>query len=673
MESNNNIDMEGLCAVANSIRSLSIDAIQKAKSGHPGMVLGAAELAAVLYGEALKHNPANPSWINRDRFILSAGHGSMLLYSILHLAGYPVSLDDIKSFRQVGSICPGHPEHGVTPGVECTTGPLGQGVSIAVGMAVSEEMAASHFNREGFSIVDHYIYSLVGEGCLEEGVSSEAASIAGCLKLGRLIVFYDENRVSIDGPTDITFNEDIKKRYESYGWQVLNGSMYNMLQMMELIEEAKSSTDRPTLIILSSTIGNMSPLAGSCDCHGTPLGAENVALTKKNMGIPLDSSFYIIPKAHEYFSIKASKFKKDEADWNNLFDLWSAKYPQLRREWDEYIKSNATDGSAPVISLLDTPLDLDKKMATRSASGSILNNLFKKLPNLTGGSADLTGPNKTKLSNAEIFSATNRTGRYIEFGIREFAMSALCSGIALHGFFRPFCATFLVFADYLRAQLRLSSLMDLPIIYIFTHDSIFVGEDGPTHQSVETLASLRAIPGVVVLRPADSAETVLAWEIAANTHDHPVCIVLTRQDIAPFKKHDDTWRESIKARGAYVARFGGDRPDITILATGSEVTMALDAVNLYEEKNPTSAKSIRVVSILDFKKFDNITSEERNKVLLGGAKRVIACEAGVSDNWKEFVSDRKDLFCIDRFGLSGPGGAVAKTLGFTADDLSKLF
>lgn len=667
-----NMDIDGLCAVSTTIRSLAIDAIQKAKSGHPGMVLGAAELAAVLYGEILHHNPRNPSWLNRDRFILSAGHGSMLLYSILHLSGYDVSLDDIKSFRQVGSRCPGHPEYGVTPGVECTTGPLGQGVSIAVGMAISETMEAAHFNRDNYSVIDNYTYALLGEGCLEEGVSSESASLAGCLKLGKLIVYYDENRTSIDGPTDMTFNEDIRKRYESYGWQVLQGSMYDMVQIVQLTNEAKACTDRPTLIMLRSVIGNLSPLAGSCDSHGAPLGEENVALTKKTLGLPLDATFTILPAAVEYFNKKKTLFSKYESDWTTMFNEWSAKFPQLRRDWDSYLVANSVTSDSKNIDLSDILLDIKKPMATRAASGVILNALVKRAPNLVGGSADLTGPNKTKLSGEAVYSSINRAGRYIEFGIREFAMSAVCAGVALHGFFRPFCATFLVFADYLRAQLRLSSLMNLPIIYILTHDSIFVGEDGPTHQSVETLASLRAIPGVNVLRPADSFETRVAWDIAINTHDHPVCLVLTRQDLVPFNKYDTDWEGSLKKYGAYIARYGSSSPDITILATGSEVTMALDSCALYGEKNEGAAKNIRVVSIMDYKKFDSL-DEAIQKNIMGNARRVICAEAGVSDNWKQFATTKKDLFCIDRFGESGPAKEVAKDLHFTAADLAALF
>ena len=493
-------------AVATSIRSLSMDAIQKANSGHPGTPLGAAEAAAVLYGEILKHNPADSKWADRDRFVLSAGHGSMLLYSILHLSGYKVSIDDIKSFRQVGSVCCGHPEYGITDGVECTAGPLGQGVSIAVGMALAESMLAARFNTKNHTIVDHYTYSLVGEGCLEEGISSEASSLAGTLKLGKLIVFYDMNKISIDGSTDITFNEDVAKRYEAYGWQVLRGDMYKPAGIVKLVEKAKKCKDKPTLIILKSIIGFSSPKQGTADTHGAPLGADGIKHAKKVLGLPEDKDFYVVPEAYEYFAAKKAEFQAAEDRWNAEFEAWSKENPDLRKKWDEFHSDSATSDVADV-EFADTD-----KMATRDASGKALNMMCQKYGNIVGGSADLAGPNKTVLKDCDgIYTPENRIGRTIEYGIREFAMSAVCSGIALHGGLRPFSATFLVFADYLRAQLRVAALMNLPNIYVLTHDSIYVGEDGPTHQPVETLSSLRAIPNVQVLRPADAQETMEAW------------------------------------------------------------------------------------------------------------------------------------------------------------------
>ena len=650
---------KAITAVATSIRSLSMDAIQKANSGHPGTPLGAAEVAAVLYGEILKHNPADSKWADRDRFVLSAGHGSMLLYSILHLSGYKVTLDDIKSFRQVGSNCPGHPEYGMTDGVECTAGPLGQGVSMAVGMALAESMLAARFNTANHKIVNHYTYSLVGEGCLEEGVSSEACSLAGTLKLGKLIVFYDENRISIDGSTDITFSEDIAKRYEAYGWQVLKGSMYKPSEILKLTEKAKKCTDKPTLIMLKSVIGYSAPKAGTADVHGAALGADGVKAAKKFLGLPEDKDFTVLPEAYEYFNSKKASFAAAEEAWNEEFDAWSKENPKLRAEWDAYFSDSET-AEVP-----DVEFSATDKMATRAAGGKVLNMMAQRYGNLTGGSADLAGPNKTELKDCGgIYSPANRTGRTIEFGIREFAMSAVCSGMRLHGGLRPFCATFLVFADYLRPQLRVASLMKLPLIYIFTHDSIYVGEDGPTHQPVETLASLRAIPGVQVLRPADAQETLEAWKMAMDSKDHPVCIVLTRQDIQGFEKEDADWKKNIR-HGAYIAKKGGDTPDITILATGSEVSMAVQAAEMKAGKN------IRVVSILDYNKFDEMDKAEQDK-LTGGAKRIVCAEAGISANWKQFATSKNDLFCIDRFGESGPAAKVAEHLHFTAKDLAAI-
>lgn len=569
---------KGINAVASSIRSLSMDAIQKANSGHPGLPLGAAELAAVLYGEILKHNPADSKWTDRDRFVLSAGHGSMLLYSILHLSGYKVSIDDIKSFRQVGSKCPGHPEYGMTDGVECTSGPLGQGIAMAVGMAVAETMLAARFNTAKHKIVDHYTYALVGEGCLQEGVASEACSLAGHLKLGKLIAYYDCNKISIDGSTDITFTEDIAKRFEAYGWQVLSGSMYNPQEILKLSEEAKKCADKPTLIMLKSVIGYGAPLQGTPDVHGAPLGAEGVKTAKKTLGLPEDKDFYVLPEAYKYFEDKKSEFNSAEEDWKKEFAEWSKENPELRNQWDAFHSGKPT-GTAK-----DVGFKAEDKTATRGAGGKVLNVMADRYLNLVGGSADLSGPNKTQLKNGDgIYSDNNRIGRTVEFGIREFAMSALCSGISLHGGLRTFCATFLVFSDYMRAQIRLASLMKQPVIYIFTHDSIYVGEDGPTHQPIETLTALRAIPGVQVLRPGDAQETEAAWEEAIEANDHPVCIILTRQDLQGYEKADKDWKNTVKC-GAYIAKDCEGTPDVTVLASGSEVSMAIAAASKVPQK-----------------------------------------------------------------------------------------
>ena len=655
------MNKKGVEAVALSIRSLSMDAIQKANSGHPGLPLGAAEAAAVLYGEVMKHNPANSKWVDRDRFVLSAGHGSMLLYSILHLAGYKVSMDDIKNFRQVGSKCPGHPEFGDTDGVECTGGPLGQGVSMAVGMAVAESMLAAKFNTAKRTIVDHYTYSLVGEGCLQEGVASEACSLAGNLKLGKLIVFYDQNKISIDGCTDITFTDNIAKRYEAYGWQVLKGDMYDVEGIVKLVADAKACADKPSLIMLKSVIGKGAPKQGTADVHGAPLGAEGIIAAKKALGLPTDKDFYVVPEAYKYFEEKKAVFAKAEADWNAEFEAWSKENPELRKLWDAYHSDAVTDETVK-----DVEYKVGDACATRDASGKALNVIAARYANLVGGSADLMGPNKTafKATDNGTFSAKNRAGRTIEYGIREFAMSAVCAGISLHGGLRPFCATFLVFADYLRPSLRVVSLMKQPVIYVFTHDSIYVGEDGPTHQPIETMTSLRAIPGVQAIRPGDPEESMQAWNMAYASKDHPVCMAFTRQALAVYKKDDKNWKKNMANNGAYIVQTGSDTPDITILASGSEVNMALKAAAMVK------GKAIRVVSVPDLKKFESLSKAKQDKII-GDTKRIVCTEAGISMEWLQFTS-KENCFCIDTFGTSGPANKVAEYMGFTAEKLAKL-
>ena len=655
------MNVPALEKVALSIRSLSMDAIQKAKSGHPGLPLGCAELATVLYGEILNHNPKNATWLNRDRFVLSAGHGSMLLYSILHLSGYDVSLDDIKDFRQLGSKCPGHPEYGVTPGVECTTGPLGQGIAMATGMALAETMLAAKFNTENHKIVDHYTYALVGEGCLMEGVSSEASSFAGTNKLGKLIVFYDENKITIDGGTDSVFAEDVQKRYEAYGWQVLRGSMYNIEEIAKLVESAKAD-ERPSLIILKSAIGKGAPtVEGKSAAHGAPIGEEGVAEAKKNLGLNPEETFFVAKEAYDYFAEKQAGFAAKEESWNKVFDAWAKENPELLKLWNAYQNGEAikeiTEDMYPTFQIGD-------KIATRAAAGKTLTALTEAYPSMVGGSADLAGPNAIKFpAGAGVYSPETRDGRYIHFGIREFAMSCICNGMALHGGLKPFCGTFLVFADYLRPALRLSSLMNLPVVYVLTHDSIFVGEDGPTHQPIELVASLRSIPGVQVLRPADAEEAVEAWKIVKDVKDHPVCICLSRQNLPVFEKEDPDWKNTIKT-GAYIAKKSSDTPDVTVIATGSEVSLAIEAAKL-------SKKNVRVVSVLDKAAFES-QPEVLINTIIGSAKKVVVAEAGISQGWEGFATSKNDLFTINRFGNSAPGDVVAKALGLTAENLLKI-
>lgn len=651
------MNMKGLEATALSIRSLSMDAIQKAKSGHPGLPLGCAELAAVLYGEVMKHNPADSSWVDRDRFLLSAGHGSMLLYSILHISGYKVTMDDVKSFRQIGSHCPGHPEYGDTDGVECTSGPLGQGIAVAVGEAMAETMLAARFNTAEHKVVDHYTYALVGEGCLMEGVSAEASSLAGHLQLGKLIVFYDENKISIDGSTDITFTEDIAGRYRAYGWQVLAGDMYDMAGIAKLVEEAKAEKDKPTLIMLKSVIGKGSPVAGTSTAHGAPLGDENIARTKKDLGLDPEKNFYVVPEAYDYFKARGVEFAKAQDDWKKTFDAWSTANPELRKLWDDMHSLNVEAIELPSYKVGDS-------LATRAASGKALPVMARACPALVGGSADLEGPNSTALKDYGVYTADNREGRTIRFGIREFAMAAISSGITLHGGLRGFCATFAVFADYERPALRVASLMKLPVIYILTHDSIFVGEDGPTHQPIETLASLRGIPGVQVLRPADAEETNEAWKMAMDSKDHPVCLLLSRQNLTVFEKADADWKNTIKC-GGYIVRKGGDRPAVTVVATGSEVEMALKAAEMVE------GKSVRVVSVLDRELFLSQPKAIRDTIL-GDAPRVVVAEAGIKMGWEAVATSSEDLFCLNGFGASGPAAKVAEHFGFTAERLAKV-
>ncbi len=653
------MDKNGIAAVAKSIRSLSIDAIQKAKSGHPGLPLGCAELAAVLYGEVLKHNPADSKWADRDRFVLSAGHGSMLLYSILYLSGYKVTLDDIKNFRQVGSVCAGHPEYGWTDGVENTSGPLGQGIALAVGMAMAESMLAAKYNTKNHKIVDHYTYALCGEGCLEEGVSSEACSFAGHNKLGKLIVFYDQNKISIDGSTDITFTEDIGKRYEAYGWQVLKGDMYDVKDLLKLIEKAKKCSDKPTLIMLKSVIGKFAPKQGTPSVHGEPLGDADVAETKKNLGINPEEFFYVDPDALRYFNDKKAEFAKKQADWNAEFDAWSKENPELAKQWNASMNGEA-DGSAE-----DPVYEVGASVATRSASGDMINTMGYRYSSLVGGSADLKGSNKSGMKcDGGTYTPENRAGRSIEYGIREFGMAAEAAGMSLHGGIRPFVATYLVFSDYMRPAIRLASIMNQPVIYDLTHDSIYVGEDGPTHQPIEQLSSLRAIPGVQVIRPGDAEETVAAWHMAMESKDHPVVLSLTRQNVPVYAKEDGEWKENIK-KGGYIVKEGAGDPDVTIVATGSEVCMALEAAA------KVTGKTVRVVSVMDKKLFESQEESFQTKVL-GESSRVIIAEAGCSTGWEGWVTDKKDLFTIDRFGESGPGKKVAEALGFTADKLAEL-
>ncbi|MCX7026038.1 MAG: transketolase [Spirochaetes bacterium] len=661
------MDKKSLHSVALSMRSLTIDAIQKANSGHPGLPLGAAELGAFLYGAAMKYDPADPSWIDRDRFVLSAGHGSMFLYSILHLAGFPISIDDIKAFRQVGSKCPGHPEYGVTPGVETTTGPLGQGIAMAVGMAIAERMMGSKFNRPGFTVFDHYTYTLVGDGCLMEGVSSEACSLAGHLGLGKLIAYYDSNAVSIDGPTSITFTEDVGKRFEAYGWQVLSGDMYDFEGLETLTAKAKTDAGRPSLIILKSVIGKGSPnKQGTSGAHGSPLGEEEAAKAKAILGIPLDQPFWAAPEAYAFFEKRRVELAAAKAAWQKTYEAWGKANPELSEELSRwYFNRPAKEPDLPSFTAGD-------KIATRNASGKVLAAIATAWPNLVGGSADLQNPNVVGLpadpaGSSSVFGKDNPGGRYLHFGVREFAMTAITNGIALHGGLRAFTATFLVFADYMRPAIRLAALMKLPVVYVLTHDSIFVGEDGPTHQPIESLTALRTIPNLTVLRPADAEETAVAWRQAMERTDGPTVLALSRQNLPVVVKDDPEWPYTM-ALGAYVVRNPKVAPDLVLAASGSEVSLALAAADLVSGKKPNLA--IRIVSVPDRGTFYKAPAAVRDAILSPPAKIFVA-EAGISMGW-ERIAPFENILSIERFGESGPGDKVAAALGFTAQAFADL-
>ncbi len=647
-------------AIALSVRSLSMDAVQAANSGHPGMPMGMAELGALLYGEILSHYPGDPGWPNRDRFVLSAGHGSMFLYSLLHLSGYDLSLEELKQFRQVGSRTPGHPEYGHTPGVETTTGPLGQGVSNAVGMAIAEAMLADQFNTRKHTIVDHYTYVIAGDGCLMEGISSEACSLAGHLGLGKLIVFYDSNNISIEGSTELAFTEDPAKRYEAYGWQVLEGDAYDAKEILSLVEQAQDDEARPTLIKLNSVIGKGSPnKAGSADVHGAPLGAEEIAATRRALGIGEDEAFFIHPDATEHFEDYQEKLKRRHDEWQELFVEWAEANPELKQKWDRHF----SDGSSLLQNAELPQFAVGDKLATRQAGGKTLQALAKALPHLVGGSADLAPSNNTALPDYGSFTRDNRSGRTIHFGVREHAMAAISNGIALHGGFRPFCATFLVFSDYMRGAMRLSALMQQPVIYVLTHDSIFLGEDGPTHQPVEHLAALRAIPGMTVLRPGDPQETVEAWLMAIENSLGPTVLALSRQGLATYQKADESWQRTMR-KGAYIVQESDGDPELVIVAAGSEVTLALEAA-------AETSKKVRVVSMISRELFLSQSREFRERVVPPGVRTIVA-ELGVAQGWEGFVRDAEDLFVLSDFGASGPGARVAEHFRRTREDLVRL-
>ncbi len=653
------MDIDQQCV--NTIRTLSMDAIQKANSGHPGAPMGLAAAGYVLWTRIMKHNPLNPDWSNRDRFVLSGGHASMLLYSLLHLTGYDVSLDDIKNFRQWGSKTPGHPEYGHTPGVETTTGPLGQGIANAVGMAMAERHMAAKFNQDGHDIVDHFTYSICGDGDLMEGVAAEAASLAGHLGLGRLICIYDDNEISIEGDTDITFTENVPKRFEAYGWQVLTVEDGNDLEAIEnALKEGQKESQRPTLIVLHTHIAFGSPnLQDSHEAHGAPLGEEEIRLTKGCLGCDEDSSFCVTDDVRDHYRQVAANGEAAEAAWQERYKAYTAAHPELADAW-----LNGLTGFMPRgwdADLADVTPE-DGPMATRAASGKALNTLAGRIPTLMGGSADLAPSNKTFLIAETVFQKDNYSGRNIRFGVREHAMGAIMSGMFLHGGIRPYGGTFLVFADYVRPAIRVAALMKLPLIYVFTHDSIAVGEDGPTHQPVEHLASLRAIPNLQVLRPCDANEAADAWCQAIKTNDQPVAMLFSRQKLPILPREKTAGKLS---SGGYVLSDCDGTPEILLLASGAEVHQALEAQQLLKEKGIAA----RVVNMPSWELFEKQSEDYKRDVLLPDVKARVAIEAGIPMGWERYVGEEGVVIGMTGYGASAPGGEVLSRFGFTAENV----
>ncbi len=642
----------------NAIRFLAIDAVENAKSGHPGMPMGAAPMAYVLWHDFLKVSPDDPRWPDRDRFVLSAGHGSMLLYALLHLSGFELPLDEIKRFRRLGSKTPGHPEYGLTPGVEMTTGPLGQGISTAVGMALAERKLAAEFNREGYPLVDHYTYVIASDGDLMEGVSGEASSLAGTWKLGKLVVLWDNNHISIDGPTDLAFTEDVMGRYEAYGWQVLEVEDGEDLEAIRrAIHAAREDLDRPSLIAVRTHLGKGSPLEDDPAAHGAPLGPAAVAKTRENLGWPYPP-FVIPDEVYEHFKVIAERGQKAQEAWERRLEAYLEAFPE---EGGEFVR-RVVEGRLPEegIRTFGVEFAAGEKVATRSASGRVLAGLVEKLPELVGGSADLTPSNNTRPGAMADFSPERPEGRYLHFGVREHAMGTVLNGLALHGGYVPYGGTFLVFSDYMRPAIRLAALMGVGPIYVFTHDSIALGEDGPTHQPVEHLMSLRAIPGLTVIRPADAAEVVEAWKVALLRRKGPVALVLTRQKLPVLDREALASAEGLW-KGAYVLSDVPD-PRAVIVASGSEVHLALQAQAALREEGI----GVRVVSMPSFELFEAQPPDYQAAVLPD--LPTLAVEAGVSLGWERYADA---CVCLDRFGESAPGETVYRHLGFRAERVSE--
>lgn len=645
-------DMHQLAA--NTIRGLTIDAVQKADIGHPGMPMGMADTAVVLWKQFLKHNPKDPQWLDRDRFVLSAGHGSMLLYTLLHLSGYALTLEEIKNFRQWDSETPGHPEYGHTVGVETTTGPLGQGITNGIGMAFAEKWMAAKYNKPGFDLIDHRTYIIASDGDLMEGISSEASSLAGHYKLGKLIVFWDDNQITIDGPTQLAFTEDVKARYEAYGWHVQDVYGHDAEAVLEAIEEAQAESERPSLIACRTIIGYGSPnKQATAKVHGEPLGEEEVKLTKENLGWPLEPKFYIPDGVKEFLAPDDEAYAKWQKLWKKYQEKFEEETSQLKSSLSGELPSNWEE--------ILPKFENDSKMASRNASGTALNAIAPHIPYLVGGSADLTGSNKTDLKESDNIEPDDFDGRYIHYGVREHAMAGMMNGMFLHGGIRPYGGTFLVFSDYMRPSVRLAALMALPIIYVYTHDSIGVGEDGPTHQPVEHVMSLRAIPNMTVIRPADANETAVAWRLALENKEGPTALVLTRQSLPTINQ--DTYASATNSQyGAYVLSDSDD-PQALIMATGSEVQLALEAQQTLAERGI----STRVVSMPSWELFEKQSAEYQESVLPSDVTARVSIEAGVPLGWRTYVGLQGKTIGLDRYGASAPQETVFEKLGLTAD------
>ncbi len=646
--------------VIETIRLLSADAVEKANSGHPGLPMGVAAMAYTLWKDFLKGSATDPKWVDRDRFVLSAGHGSALLYSLLHLFGYELSLDDIKNFRQLGSITPGHPEYEITPGVETTTGPLGQGFANAVGMAIAEKRLAAEFNTKDFNLIDHYTYVIAGDGDLMEGVSSEAASLAGHLKLGKLIVLYDDNSITIDGSTDLSFTEDVGMRFRAYDWEVIEVSDGNDVdEVTNAIRQARLSSTKPTLIKCKTVIGYGSPNnAGKSKAHGSPLGADELRLTKEHMGWDPDESFYIPEEVEEHMKSIIDKREIERFVWEEMIEDYFDKYPEKLDKWKAW-----HDYELPLELLDDKKIwsDFKAEDATRNSGGIFMNHVSKFIPNLLGGSADLNGSTKTYLKDYSDFSFENPSGSNIFFGVREHAMAAILNGLALHGGVRPFGATFLVFADYMKPSIRLAAIMNLPVIYVFTHDSIGVGEDGPTHQPIEHLLMLRSIPNLHVFRPADAKETAVSWTEALKRMDGPSAIILSRQNLPLLENVN----KGAHYGGYTILKEVKDKPDAILIASGSELNVAIDASKeLIKEGIDT-----RVVSMISMELFLSQPKSYQDQVIPRDIKNRLSIEAGQSIGWERFVGDYGRSISLNRFGESAPGKVLFRKFGFTVDNI----